>query len=158
LNESFAGPAGLAKFEQGLQTLLDTLAATKARLVLLGPPRQEDLGRPLPDPTANNQNIRFYADTMRKTAEKRGYPFVDFYELLGDGAKAQPSAPLTDNGIHLTPLGYWRTANKVFAEHLGKVALTERKVELPDLKPLEVTEQTLPLPPAPGASKDHPQG
>ena len=50
LNESFAGNAGLPRFQKGLDALLDTLAATKARLVILGPQRQEDLGRPLPDP------------------------------------------------------------------------------------------------------------
>ncbi len=105
LNESFAGKEGLPRFQNGLDALLDTLAATKARIVILGPPRQEDLGRPLPDPAENNRNLRLYADVLRGTAKKRGYPFIDLYELLGSEKK-----PLTDNGIHFTAYGYWRSA------------------------------------------------
>lgn len=105
LNESFAGKDGLPRFQKGLDALLDTLAATKARIVILGPQRQEDLGRPLPDPTENNQNIRLYRDVLRETAKKRGYPFIDLYELLGNEKK-----PLTDNGVHFTAHGYWRSA------------------------------------------------
>lgn len=104
-NESFAGREGLPQFQKGLDTLLDTLAATKARLVILGPPRQEDLGRPLSDPTVNNQNLRLYRDVLRDTAKKRGHSFLDLYELLGTEKK-----PLTDNGIHFTAYGYWRSA------------------------------------------------
>jgi lysophospholipase L1-like esterase len=110
LNESFKGPAFLPEFVKGLNTLLDTIAPTKARIILLSPLRHEDLGRPLPDPTAHNKNLRLYCDALRKVADKRGYPFVDLYELLGDGARAKPPAPLTDNGIHLTAYGYWRAA------------------------------------------------
>lgn len=113
LNESFAGPAGLPKFEQGLNALLDTVAQTKARIVVLGVPRQEDLGRPLPDPAESNKNIQLYNGVLRKVAEKRGYPFVDLYELL-----SPEISKLTDNGIHLTEYGYWRTAD-VVARALG---------------------------------------
>jgi lysophospholipase L1-like esterase len=108
-NESFDGPAGLPRFLQGLNTLLDTLAPTKARVVLLSPLRQENLGRPLPDPAGQNKNLRLYADALRDTAMKRGLAFVDLFDLLGDGARAQPPAPLTANGIHLTAWGYWRS-------------------------------------------------
>src|SRR5438270_8922814 len=37
LDESFEGQAGLPRFLEGLGVLLDTLAATKARIVLLSP-------------------------------------------------------------------------------------------------------------------------
>jgi lysophospholipase L1-like esterase len=110
LNESFQGAAGLPQFQRGLDVLLDTLAPAKARLVLLSPLRQEDLGRPLPDPTEQNRNIRLYRDALRQTADRRGCAFVDLHELLGDGSKASPAAPLTDNGIHLSAYGYWRSA------------------------------------------------
>ena len=93
-NESFEGEAGLTKFLDGLNVLLDSLAPHKARLVLLSPLRHEDLGRPLPDPTAQNKNIRLYADALRQVAQKRGLAFVDLYDLLGDGTKAKPSARL----------------------------------------------------------------
>jgi lysophospholipase L1-like esterase len=106
-NESFDGPAGLPQFVQGLNVLLDALAAAKARIVLLAPLRQEDLGRPLPDPTAENKNLRLYTDVLRDTANKRNVTFADLNPFLGEGPKA---APLTDDGLHLTGAGYWCSA------------------------------------------------
>ena len=104
-NESFAGPKGLPHFVKGLETLLDTFAPTKARVVLLSPLKQENLGPPLPDPAANNKNLRLYADAIRDVAKKRGHLFVDLYELLG-----KEKHHLTDDGIQLTGWGYWRSA------------------------------------------------
>jgi lysophospholipase L1-like esterase len=109
-NESFDGAAGLPKFLDGLNILLETFAPTKARIVMLSPLRQEDLGRPLPDPTEQNKNLRTYADAIRDVAQKRHATFVDLYDALGDGPREHPPAPLTDNGIHLTAFGYWRSA------------------------------------------------
>lgn len=104
-NESFEGAKGLPRFVKGLETLLDTFAPTKARIVLLSPLKQENLGPPLPDPATNNKNLRLYADAMRDVAKNRNHVFVDLYELLSREKK-----PLTDNGIHLTPYGYARSA------------------------------------------------
>lgn len=104
-NESFEGAKGLPRFVKGLETLLDTFAPLKARIVLLSPLKQEDLGLPLPDPAENNKNLRLYADAIGEVAEKRGHRFVDLYDLLGREKK-----PLTDNGIHLTSDGYMRSA------------------------------------------------
>ncbi len=165
-NESFDGPAGLPRFVEGLNALLDALAPAKARVVLLSPLRQEDLGRPLPDPAANNKNLRLYADALRDTAKKRGLAFVDLYDLLG--AKEGNAAPLTDNGIHLTPWGYWKSA-PLLEKGLGvpeadwRLALRldgRRRVEgakvedvrkTDDRTPLrfQVTDNVLPLPPPP---------
>ena len=75
--------------------------------MLLAPLRQEDLGRPLPDPTADNKNLRLYTDALREAAKKRGLTFADMNDFLGDGPKAPP---LTDDGMHLTGAGYWRSA------------------------------------------------
>src|SRR5919201_6181841 len=36
-NEAFEGPAGLPRFTRGLEVLLDTIAPTRARIVLLSP-------------------------------------------------------------------------------------------------------------------------
>jgi lysophospholipase L1-like esterase len=104
-NESFAGRQGLPRFVKGLKTLLETLAPTKARIVLLSPLRQEKLAPPLPDPADNNKNLRLYADAIRDVAKKRGHIFVDLYDLLG-----KEKEPLTEDGIHLTAWGYWRSA------------------------------------------------
>jgi lysophospholipase L1-like esterase len=109
-NESFEGESGLPRFVEGMNKLLDDLAPTKARIVLLSPTRQENLGRPLPDPTEHNNDLRVYCEAQRKIAAKRGCQFVDLFDLRDDNSKDKPIAPLTDNGIHLTPFGYWRTA------------------------------------------------
>ena len=106
-NEAFDGAAGLPAFVDGLNVLLDTVAPTKARMVLLAPLREEDLGRPLPDPAAHNKDLQLYADALRETAKKRGLTFADMNEFLGNGPGA---VPLTDDGMHLTGAGYWRAA------------------------------------------------
>jgi lysophospholipase L1-like esterase len=171
-NESFDGEAGLPKFLDGLNVLLDSLAPLEARVVLLSPPRQEDLGRPLPNPTAQNRNIRLYADAIRKVAEKRGDGYVDLYDLLGDGTKTSPAAPYTDNGMHLTGYGYWRSAAaleqglglkpvrwsiQVSADGSDKSIITGAKLGKVQQKPLrfEVTDEVLTGPAAP---KDAPKG
>jgi lysophospholipase L1-like esterase len=115
-NESFAGTAGLAPFEAGLNRLLDDLADTRARVVLLSPLSQENLGSPLPDPRQRNQQLRPYAAAIAQIAAARGHHYIDLGTLLipVDGSPASP--PLTDNGMHLTPWGYWQLAASLAAE------------------------------------------
>jgi lysophospholipase L1-like esterase len=108
-NESFEGQAGLAKFIKGYETLLDAIKPTKARITLLSPMPLEDLGKPLPDPTKQNENLRLYRDAIRQLAEKRKLPFGDLFALMGEGKEAKRIPRLTDNGMHLTAFGYWTT-------------------------------------------------
>jgi lysophospholipase L1-like esterase len=132
-NEAFEGRAGLTAFRQGLDTLLAAVAPSGTRLVFLAPNRQEDMGPPLPDPTRHNADLALYRDALKAEAEKRGAAFVDLFEALPDGTKASPRRPLTTNGIHLTPYGYWRMAAAV-----------------------EEALFPAPKPPAPGEPADHP--
>ncbi|HEX7897483.1 MAG TPA: GDSL-type esterase/lipase family protein [Planctomycetota bacterium] len=101
LNESFAGEPGLARFDDGLRRLLDALAPSRARVVVLGPCRHEGSAE-------HTENLRLYAGALRKTADARGFRYVDLLDLKGDG-------PLTDNGIHLGDEGYARAALAVEA-------------------------------------------
>ena len=110
-NESFEGEVGLPKFLKGLDTLLDSLAPTKARIILVAPTRQENLGAPLPDPAKQNKNIELYRDELKKVAAKRGFAFVDLFGLIEDGTKTK--TPLTDNGLHYTAFGYWQSADAI---------------------------------------------
>jgi lysophospholipase L1-like esterase len=157
-NESFEGPKGLPRFVKGLETLLDTFAPTKARIVLLSPLKQEDLGRPLPDPKEQNKNLRLYADAIRDTAKKRGHLFIDLYDRLG-----KEKDHLTDNGIHLTAWGYWRSA-PILEDGLGlSTAKGDIEINAEDIPPprgvgvirtcrFQTTAQMLPLPqPSDGA-------
>jgi lysophospholipase L1-like esterase len=105
-NEAFDGEAGLPRFVRGLETLLDALAPAKARVVLLSPLSHENLGPPLPDPAKQNKNLELYTDAIRKVAEKRGCTFADLFHLSSEAE----GEPLTDNGMHLTGFGYWKTA------------------------------------------------
>ncbi len=109
-NESFAGRAGLQEFSEGLETLLQTLDETGARIVFLSPTPHEDLGRPLPDPAEHNRQLALYTKTLADVARDRGATFVDLFEGLGKNLQPKSSAPLTDNGLHLTQYGYWRAA------------------------------------------------
>jgi lysophospholipase L1-like esterase len=109
-NESFEGQAGLANFRAGLDKLLAMLDETKAHLVFLGPPPQEDLGRPLPDPAAHNRDLKRYGAAVAAAAAGRGEPMVDLFELLGKKLDPPGRELLTDNGIHLSDYGYWRAA------------------------------------------------
>jgi lysophospholipase L1-like esterase len=163
-NEAFDGAKGLPRFVGGLNTLLDTLAPAKARVILLSPLRQEDLGRPLPDPAEQNKRLALYRDAIREVAQKRGLAFVDLYELVGEAARA---VPLTDNGIHLTPYGYWRTAAALekglglpaprwrveVSAKGGKPGAEGARVSDMVMSPLRfrVADDVLPAPPAPTA-------
>jgi lysophospholipase L1-like esterase len=115
-NESFDGPNGLPRFVAGLNTLLDALAPTKARFVLISPLKQENLGRPLPDPTAANENLKLYADAIRDVAEQRNMLYVDLFNL--PGAENAKTAHLTEDQVHPTGFGYRRLAS-VFMRGLG---------------------------------------
>ena len=74
------------------------MAPSKAKVVLLSPMRQGDMGRPLPDPAKQNRNLRLYADAVRDVAKKRELGFVDLYDLFGDIGKVKPVA-VTENGM-----------------------------------------------------------
>jgi lysophospholipase L1-like esterase len=114
-NEAFEGEAGLGHFREGLKTLLDALAPAKARIILLAPPPLENLGRPLPDPGAHNVNLLRYGGVLHKEADQRGLRFVDLYHLL---PKESHGTHLTDDGLHFTAYGYWRSTTAV-EEGLG---------------------------------------
>jgi lysophospholipase L1-like esterase len=100
--DSFAGEAGLPAFEQGMNRLLDVIATTKARVVLLSPVDHAYLEPPLPDPTNHNHDLARYRAVVKRIAEQRSAQYVDLFGVSG------PS--LTDNGIHLTEDGYWGAA------------------------------------------------
>jgi glucose/arabinose dehydrogenase/lysophospholipase L1-like esterase len=110
-NESFAGPAGLAEFEESLNkyVLQTTTTAYNGRapprLVLVSPIANEDLGRPgLPDGRSNNENLRLYTEAVRRVAADRSVRFVDLFTpsqrlMMAAGQK------LTINGVHLSDSG-----------------------------------------------------
>jgi lysophospholipase L1-like esterase len=127
-NESFTGGAGVPKFTAGLEKLLDALAPTKARIVLMSPTPYENMG-PVKDAEAKNKNLALYRDAIKATAEKHGLDFVDLFERVlhwtisldsaGSATLAYP-AKLTYNGMHYSPDGYGRAAS--FVVSVGAVS------------------------------------
>jgi hypothetical protein len=113
MSESFAGPSGVDPFVVQLDKMLDMLSRTQARMVLLSPIRHEDLGRPLPDPTDHNRDLRLYVDAITKVAGRRGFDYVSLFDLAGS-----PEQPMTQNGIHLNDRGY-RAATWAIERSLG---------------------------------------
>ena len=120
-NESFAGKEGLPRFEKGLEKLLDALEPAKARIVLLSPiPFEKAPG--LPDTSTRNADLAFYRDAIKGLAQKRNHPFVDLFERIKH-ADFKPEIHLTDNGMHLTGLGYVLTAPYLLADKPKNVGL-----------------------------------
>ncbi len=122
-NESFNGKDYLPTFLSGLETLVEALSTTGAEIAFLSPTLMENLGPPLPSPDKQNELIAFYSDAIRKYAEASGRHFIDNLKPLGEATVSKTSVPairdrLTDNGIHFTEYGYWRTAPK-FAKKFG---------------------------------------
>ena len=81
-NEAFAGPAGSERFASGLQSLVDMLTATKARVVLLSPLDHENFGPPLPDPAQYNQHLQLYSNAIAALARERGLQYVDILHTI----------------------------------------------------------------------------
>lgn len=115
-NESFAGERGLAKFKDGLKRLTEMLSATKARIVLVSPTRMEYRMGKFPDHRADNRNVELYRDAIRDFAAEHHLGFGDWTDSV-----VAPSGPvplsedlaLTDNGLHLTQVGFWKTSESL---------------------------------------------
>ena len=132
-DESFKGPAGLPQFKEDLDKYLkETLAKNFSgkgapRIVLFSPVANEKLADPnYPDPTANNANIKLYAEAMREVAAANHVQFVDLFEpsqkLYAEGAAKHQ--PLTINEIHLSEDGDKALAPIIFHSVFGTDAPT----------------------------------
>lgn len=143
-NESFAGEAGRPKFEAQLNKLLDDLAPTKARLILLAPPMFEEARWRAGHFAERKRDLQLYTDTIRQVARLRKAVFAD--EV---GQRYGPAFPLTENGVHFSASGYQWTAHGVCNE-LG-LAIRQRSepVELRGLESVQIRQEFLPGSPPP---------
>jgi lysophospholipase L1-like esterase len=108
-NEAYAGEAGLEEFRGGLNTLLDSLEASGARIVLLGPRQHEKMPLLLPDPAKYNADLRKYNDLIAEAAAQREHTWVDLYDgkdFLREHDFLD-NVHLTENGVHLSTFGDW---------------------------------------------------
>ncbi len=111
-NESFEGKAGVPKFTAQLEKLINDLAPTKARIVLMSPTPFEKAG-PITDPESRNKNLALYRDAIKATAEKRRAEFVDAFDAATFHAEGPPET-ITENGLHYGRLGYAISAQLLF--------------------------------------------
>jgi hypothetical protein len=100
--ESFDGEAGVQKFTEGYEKLIDALAVTKARIVLMTPAKFEDV-EPLKDADARNKSLSLYVEATRSLASKKS---AGFFDLNSASNSKGSSARRTENGIHLGREGY----------------------------------------------------
>ncbi len=131
-NESFAGPAGVAKFKQELETYLNNVRAKNyngiapPRIVLFSPIATEQIpGTEFAVAASANANLALYSAAMAEVAgDKAGVTFVDLFapsqKLSADALRAGRS--LTMNGIHLSDSGDALLAPEVFKTLFGAPA------------------------------------
>lgn len=118
MNEAFDGPAGLPGFREDYAKLLAKLAPLKARMVLLSPVYQEDLGRPFPDPVDHNREIDGYRLAIQKLGEENKLTYVDLAQSVMAFQRAEPAKRLTTNGLQMNATGSALVA-RVMEERLG---------------------------------------
>ncbi len=130
--ESQEGEAGLPRFTEGLNKLLDKIQELGAKAVLLSPIPQ--FGAPSPEKLAQrNTNLELYASTIATTAAKRNAKYVDVFKPLQEISKKER---ISDNNVHLNELGYYHLAVALekglgYEErsHLLEINLTKNGVE-----------------------------
>ena len=144
-NESFAGEAGLARFREQFNRLLDDLKPSKARIVLLAPPTFEKETWRAANFAARVQDLKLYTEAIGELADQRHALFA---EEFWQGFALVP--PLTDDGMHLTAYGYCATAMYLLTE-LGAYR-SPKSVHLEFGKPKKSAQAFLPCPPIPRQS------
>ena len=107
--ESFPGSKGVPPFEAQYGKLLDAVADTKARVVLIAPPPFEDV-KPMTGAAAKNANLKLYVAATKALAEKRKLQFVDWFSY----SDPKETKPLTENGVHMAAAGYAETAKRIY--------------------------------------------
>lgn len=115
-SEAYGGAEQLERFRADLERYLDRLIKTGAKVVVLTPPRHEQLGPPWPDPAPHNANLEIYTQAMQDVAARKSCRCLDLFTSVI--TKGPASQPLTDNGIHLSAAGY-RRAWEEAARQLG---------------------------------------
>jgi len=112
--EAQEGEEGVARFNQGLNKLLDKITQLGAKAVLLSP--IPAMGT---EATANNAQrnamLELYAATIAKTASERGQQYINIYKPMLELSK---KVKLSDNGVHLNETGYYYLAT-ILEKELG---------------------------------------
>jgi lysophospholipase L1-like esterase len=115
--ESEEGEQGIARFNEGLNKLIDKIDQMGARTILLSPhPVMATLSSHEMD--TRNALLALYTSAIAKTATDRGKHFIDIFHPLLEQTK---TIALSDNGFHLNEKGYYYLAATIEKE-LGFVS------------------------------------
>ncbi|MCE7060674.1 GDSL-type esterase/lipase family protein [Dyadobacter sp. CY343] len=104
--EAQDGQAGVAKFKEGLNKLLDKIDQLGARAVLLSTipvvssDTTQQIGR-------RNADLELYSKVISEVATQRGKQFVDIYNPILNITKKED---IVENTVHLNELGYYHLA------------------------------------------------
>lgn len=123
MNASFDGPSGLERLSSGVQKLTERLAGSEKdpakakRWIVVSPIRQQPFNESAARLEQRAGAVGAVRDLLSSAARDRQAGWVDlFAEPVWAGG--DDASPTTLNGVHLTALGYWRTA-QVFDKALG---------------------------------------
>jgi len=153
-NEAFLGQEGLEEFQANYVKLLEELEKRTERIIMIKPLPMENLGPPLPNPESYNANVELYGKAIQQLGYDRGHVVIGLSDPL---TKYQPNGEsqpkhLTDNGMHLTPFGYWYLAPEM-VERLAPWSSEPplKAVAADPLKPHDKVLVPLPYAAAPGS-------
>ncbi len=120
--EAQSGEAGISRFKEGMNKLIDKIDELGARTILLSP--IPVLTKNDPDNTnSRNAMLLKYSEEISKIASGRGKMFVDIFNPIKTVGEQND---LSENGFHLNKTGYYYLAN-ILEKGLG---LSSRNNEL----------------------------
>jgi hypothetical protein len=104
--EAQDGNAGLPRFREGLNKLLDKLDSLGAKTVLLStiPVVSSDTAQRIAE---RNADLELYSTAISQVASQRGKQFLDIYAPVREASKKDS---IIENTVHLTELGYYHLA------------------------------------------------
>lgn len=143
MSESFDGESGLAPFIAQYTKMLDDVASTNAKIVIVTPIRHEKLGGALPDADEHNKKLEIYVNALKSLATQRKAFFLDLFNLDVTNLKG---TKITDNGIHLVELGYDYISKEIasqtaFGTHYTLYSIDRGGISDDKLKELQKAEQ-----------------
>ena len=114
MDEAGNGEAGLQRFKNDIQTLMDTVTnismPDQVRFVMVTPPYQEGPAGPMPEAAVDNTQLELSATALREIAAERNARLVDVFEAMRKEHGRRRSHNWTGDGVHLTPDGYWHVS------------------------------------------------
>ena len=126
--EARQGRAGLADFQKALSRFADEITKLDARMILLLPRPQLEMGPPFPAAASFNKALELYRQSIKTFSENSPATMVVLREFVNGRLSPAPvsssrRSPFRDgpslDGIQLTAEGYWRQAASLATSFSG---------------------------------------